>query len=127
MVLLAAVDMTIFLVLGGLAPRTHVSDDHRWLLTSTGTVAFLVNSNPKINCKHYIDITTAPRALGGAGSLDDADELGEAFRIGAERGRLAVKDDAALVHDHDARRKGERHAAVLLDEHDRERALPAQA
>jgi hypothetical protein len=49
MVLLAAVDMTIFLVLGGLAPRAHVSDDHRLLLTLTGTVAFLVNSNTKIN------------------------------------------------------------------------------
>jgi hypothetical protein len=39
MVLLAAVDMTIFLVLWGLAPRTHISDDHRWLLTSTGMVS----------------------------------------------------------------------------------------
>jgi hypothetical protein len=39
MVLLAAVVMTIFLVLGGLAPRTHVSDDHRLLLTSTGLVS----------------------------------------------------------------------------------------
>jgi hypothetical protein len=39
MVLLPAVDMTIFLVLGGLAPRTHISDDHRLLLTSTGLVS----------------------------------------------------------------------------------------
>jgi hypothetical protein len=28
MVLLAVVNMPIFLILGGLAPRTHVSDDH---------------------------------------------------------------------------------------------------
>jgi hypothetical protein len=36
---LAAVDMTIFLVLGGLAPRTHVCDDPRSLSTSTGLVS----------------------------------------------------------------------------------------
>ena len=27
---------SIFLVLGGLTPRTHISDDHRFVLTSTG-------------------------------------------------------------------------------------------
>jgi hypothetical protein len=39
MVLLAAVDMIIFLVSVGLAPQTYVSDDHRLLLTSTGLVS----------------------------------------------------------------------------------------
>jgi hypothetical protein len=34
MVLFAVVDVAIFLVLGRLAPWTHVSDDHRLLLTS---------------------------------------------------------------------------------------------
>src|SRR5713226_9838327 len=56
-----------------------------------------------------------------------SDEPGKPFGIGAERGGLAVVDDATLVHDHGASREGERDAAVLLDEHDRERALPAQA
>jgi len=36
MVRLAGVNGPIFLVFGGLAPRTHVSHDHSWLLTSTG-------------------------------------------------------------------------------------------
>jgi hypothetical protein len=36
MVLFAIVNVTIFLVFGGLAPRTHVSNDHGWLLTSAG-------------------------------------------------------------------------------------------
>jgi hypothetical protein len=36
MVLFAVVNVTIFLVFGGLAPRTHVSNDHGVLLTSTG-------------------------------------------------------------------------------------------
>jgi hypothetical protein len=34
MILFAVMNVTIFLVLGGLAPRTHVSDDHGVLLTS---------------------------------------------------------------------------------------------
>jgi hypothetical protein len=36
MVLFAIMNVTIFLVFRGLAPRTHVSNDHGWLLTSTG-------------------------------------------------------------------------------------------
>jgi hypothetical protein len=34
MVLFAIVDVAIFLVLGRLTPRTLISDDHRFLLTS---------------------------------------------------------------------------------------------
>jgi hypothetical protein len=30
------VDVAIFLILGRLTPRTHISDDHRLLLTSVG-------------------------------------------------------------------------------------------
>ena len=36
MILFAVVNVTIFLILGGLAPWTHVSDDHGLLLTSAG-------------------------------------------------------------------------------------------
>ena len=36
MVLFAVMNVTIFLILGGLAPWTDVSDDHGVLLTSTG-------------------------------------------------------------------------------------------
>jgi hypothetical protein len=36
MVLFAVVDAAIFLVLGRLTPWTHISDDHRFLLTSAG-------------------------------------------------------------------------------------------
>jgi hypothetical protein len=36
MVLFAVVDVAIFLVLGRLTPWTHISDDHRFLLTSAG-------------------------------------------------------------------------------------------
>jgi hypothetical protein len=41
MVLFAVVDVAIFLVFGRLAPRTHVSDDHRCLLTSAGVGSVL--------------------------------------------------------------------------------------
>ena len=36
MVLFAVVDVAIFLILGRLTPWTHVSGNHRWLLTSAG-------------------------------------------------------------------------------------------
>lgn len=36
MVLFAVMNMAVFLVLGRLTPWTHISDDHRFLLTSTG-------------------------------------------------------------------------------------------
>jgi hypothetical protein len=35
MILFAVVNVPIFLILGGLASRTHISDDHDLLLTST--------------------------------------------------------------------------------------------
>jgi hypothetical protein len=38
MVLFAVMNEAIFLILGGLAPRTHISDDHSVLLTSTGWI-----------------------------------------------------------------------------------------
>ena len=38
MVLLAGVNVPIFLILWGLAPRTRISNDHGVLLTSTGVV-----------------------------------------------------------------------------------------
>jgi hypothetical protein len=36
MILLPVVNVPIFIIFGGLAPRTYVSDDHGLLLTSTG-------------------------------------------------------------------------------------------
>jgi hypothetical protein len=38
MVLFAMMNVAIFMILEGLAPRTHLSDDHSVLLTSTGWV-----------------------------------------------------------------------------------------
>jgi len=63
---------------------------------------------------------------GGVASLHNPDELGEAFRIGAQRLRLAVIDDATLVENRNAWRERQRHAAVLFNEDDRERAFRAQ-
>src|SRR5690242_11034952 len=60
------------------------------------------------------------------GSLHHPDELREPVRIGAQRLRCAVVDDVALVEDDGARREGQRHAAVLLDQDDRQRAVGAQ-
>src|SRR5262245_59621725 len=59
MVLFAIVNVTIFLVFGGLAPRIHVSNDHGWLLTSTGRVCACGSTVPQISVgEHYMDITT---------------------------------------------------------------------
>jgi hypothetical protein len=41
MILFAVVDVAIVLVLGRLTPWTHISDDHRVLLTSTGAGSVL--------------------------------------------------------------------------------------
>src|SRR5262249_50621950 len=59
MVLFAIVNVTIFLVFGGLASRTHVSNDHGELLTSTGWVCARGSTVPQISVgEHYMDITT---------------------------------------------------------------------
>src|SRR4029453_935615 len=59
MVLFAIVNVTIFLVFGGLASRTHVSNDHGSLLTSTGWVCACGSTVPQISVgEHYMDITT---------------------------------------------------------------------
>jgi hypothetical protein len=58
MVLFTAVDVAIFLVLGRLTPWTHISDDHRFLLTSAGWEAFLVNSSTESLGEHYMERTT---------------------------------------------------------------------
>src|SRR2546422_9602773 len=68
------------------------------------------------------ETTRFPSATRRDASFRDPDERSEPVGIGAERGGLAVVDDAALVHDHGAHRESERDAAVLLDEHDRERS-----
>jgi hypothetical protein len=53
------VNVPIFLILGGLAPRTHISDDHGLLLTSTGWVTvFGSKVTQKSVGEHYMDITT---------------------------------------------------------------------
>ena len=49
--------------------------------------------------------------------LHDPDQPRELFRIVAQRRRGAIIDDAALVHDDGALGEAERHAAVLLDQH----------
>jgi hypothetical protein len=48
MILFAIVKVPIFLILGGLTPRTDLSDDHRLLLTSMPCVSVLVNSTTEI-------------------------------------------------------------------------------
>src|SRR5262249_30128222 len=64
MVLFAIVNVTIFLVFGGLASRTHVSNDHGELLTSTGWVCACGSTVPQISVgEHYMDITTLWRPL----------------------------------------------------------------
>src|SRR5437870_5728374 len=80
-----------------------------------------------MRCCRKTNTMGGPTRPGRSSTLCHADQRGQAIRIGAERGRLAVVHDATLVHHHGARREGERDAAVLLDQHDRERALPAQA
>src|SRR5262245_47732717 len=49
----------------------------------------------------------------------DADEPSQTIGVGAQLCRWTVMNDAALVHDDGPSRKVERHAAVLLDQHDR--------
>ena len=62
MVLLAIVDVPIFLILGGLASRTHISDNHSVLLTSTGWIrVFGSTVTQKSGGEHYMDITTSAR------------------------------------------------------------------
>jgi hypothetical protein len=59
MILLPVVNVPIFLILGGLAPRTLISDDHGLLLTSTGWVSVLGSTvTQKSVGEHYMDITT---------------------------------------------------------------------
>ena len=59
MILFAVVNVTIFLIFRGLASRTHVSNDHDWLLTSTGWVCAYESTVPQISVgEHYMDITT---------------------------------------------------------------------
>jgi hypothetical protein len=58
MVLFAVVNVAVFLVLGGLAPRADVSDDHSLLLTSASWVSVLVNNSTEPLGQHYMDITT---------------------------------------------------------------------
>src|SRR2546421_10747990 len=41
----AVVNVAIFLVLGRLTPWAHISDHHGWLLTSSTSVCFQVNSS----------------------------------------------------------------------------------
>ena len=49
MILLPIVNVPIFPMLGELAPRTHISDDHGVLLISTEWISvFRVNSNTEI-------------------------------------------------------------------------------
>jgi len=61
MVLFAIGNVAIVLVFGGLAPRTHVSNNHGWLLTSTGWVCACGSTVPQIAIgEHYMDITTLP-------------------------------------------------------------------
>ncbi len=61
MVLFAVVNVTVFLVLGGLTPWADVSDDHGLLLTSAGWVRVLVNNSTELSGQHYMDITTLHR------------------------------------------------------------------
>jgi hypothetical protein len=59
MVLFAIVNVTIFFAFGGLALRTHVSNDHDWLLTSIGWICACGSTVPQISVgEHYMDITT---------------------------------------------------------------------
>jgi hypothetical protein len=64
MVLFAVVNVTIFLVLGGLASRTYVSNNHSVLLTSIEWIRVFGSTVPqKSGGEHYMDITTrAPGA-----------------------------------------------------------------
>ena len=57
-ILLAVVNVTVFLVLGGLTPWADISDDHGLLLTSAGWVRVLVNNSTELSGQHYMDITT---------------------------------------------------------------------
>ncbi len=63
MILLAVVEVAVFLVLGGLTPWADVSDDHGLLLTSAGWVSILVNNSTEPSGQHYMDITTAAPAV----------------------------------------------------------------
>ena len=63
MVLFAVVNVTVFLVLGGLTPWADVSDDHGLLLTSAGWVSVLVNNSTEASGQHYMDITTLNNTL----------------------------------------------------------------
>src|SRR5262245_24363787 len=56
----------------------------------------------------------------------NADHLGQTLGVVAQRGRSAVVDDATLVEHHAALGKFEGHAAVLLDQDDRQPALTAE-
>src|SRR5713101_4749754 len=108
-------------------PRARSLDGSR---PSTVTTATFPSKRPMALASAIVfcrETTRFPSATRRDASLGHPDERSEPVGIGAERGGLAVVDDAALVHDHGASREGERDAAVLLDEHDRERALPAQA
>jgi hypothetical protein len=58
MVLFAMINVTIFLILGRLAPWTDLADDHRLLVTSMPWRSVLVNSNTESFHEHYMDITT---------------------------------------------------------------------
>ena len=58
-ILLPVVNVPIFLILGGLALRTHISDDHDLLLTSTGGIIVFGSTVPQKSVgEHYRDITT---------------------------------------------------------------------
>jgi len=61
-VLFAVVNVAILPVLGQPAPRTLISDDHGFLLTSASWEAFLVNSSMESLGEHYMDITTVRAA-----------------------------------------------------------------
>ena len=62
MVLLAVVNMAIFLIFRGLALRTHVSDTHGVLLTSTGWVRVFESTVPQqSDGEHYMECTTHAR------------------------------------------------------------------
>jgi hypothetical protein len=58
-ILLPVVNVPIFLILGGFALGAHISDDHGWLLTSTGWVTVLGSTvTQKSVGEHYMDSTT---------------------------------------------------------------------
>ncbi len=85
-----------------------------------------VRANVDVTSRHLIPI---PSPQGGRSSKPHSTiPISFARRSASARSGfgIAVVDDAALVEDHGARREGERDAAVLLDQDDRQRAFGAQ-